>query len=202
MHLNLSGKPSWHSSREYELTPLISSVAFVTGAGGITGQVCTLQFAREGVRRLAGLDLSRNGLRNTESLLLKEFPDAQFLPLQGNLAIEEEVDQAFKEALRVFWHIDYAVNNAAVPGPCRPTSQNTLGDLDRVLSINLRGLWLCERAEVRLMEKQEPLLLHPQDYSVRSQSDYTSSSIADRLYSRLRARESKGSISTCPRSWV
>jgi hypothetical protein len=71
-------------------------------AGGIIGQVCILQFACEGVRRLAGLDLSLNGLKNTESLLLKEFPDAQFLSLQANLAIEEEVDQAFKEVLRVF----------------------------------------------------------------------------------------------------
>ena len=80
-----------------------------------------------------------------------------------NLAIEEEVDQAFQEVLKVFGRVDYAVNNAAVPGPFQPTSQNTVADLDKVLSVNLGGLWLCERAEVRIMEKQDPLISHAGD---------------------------------------
>lgn len=105
---------------------------------------------------MVGLDLSLEGLKNTETLLLKEFPTAQFLPLQVNLAVEREVEEAFEQVLRAFGRIDYAVNNAAVPGPFRPTAQNTLADLDQVLDVNLKGLWLCERAEVRLMEKQDP----------------------------------------------
>jgi NAD(P)-dependent dehydrogenase (short-subunit alcohol dehydrogenase family) len=84
--------------------------------------------------------------------------------LQVNLAVEKEIEEAFKEVLRVFGRIDYAVNNAAVPGPFRPTAQNTLADLDKVLAVNLKGLWLCERAEVRLMEKQDPLPSQAKDF--------------------------------------
>ncbi|OJJ05923.1 hypothetical protein ASPVEDRAFT_154040 [Aspergillus versicolor CBS 583.65] len=157
MHLNLSG------------------VAFVTGAGGSIGQACILQFAREGVQRLVGLDLSLECLKTTESLLLKEFPNAQFLPLQVDLGVEREVDEAFEKVLRVFGRIDYAVNNAAVPGPFRPTAENTLADLDKVLAVNVKGIWLCERAEVRLMEKQDPPPSQAKDF-------------------RLRARDSRGSI--------
>jgi Dehydrogenases with different specificities (related to short-chain alcohol dehydrogenases) len=79
------------------------------------------------------------------------------------LTVEEEVDRAFKEILNVFGRIDYAVNNAGVSGPIRPIAENNISDVDKVIFVNLKGLWLCERAELRIMEKQEPLSLYPED---------------------------------------
>jgi NAD(P)-dependent dehydrogenase (short-subunit alcohol dehydrogenase family) len=129
----------------------------VTGAGGSIGRACILQFARDGVQRIAGLDVSVDALKQTEAILRSQFPSVQFLSLQADLSQEKEVQDAFCKVADIFGRIDYAVNNAAIGGPFAPTADNTLQDLDRVLAVNLRGLWLCERAELQLMQSQEPL---------------------------------------------
>jgi NAD(P)-dependent dehydrogenase (short-subunit alcohol dehydrogenase family) len=95
-------------------------VAFVTGAGGFIGQACVLQFARDGVTRIAGLDISADGLAKTASLLHDEFTEQHFLQLVTNLAIEEEVEAAFRKVVNAFGLIDYGVNNAGIGGSFKP----------------------------------------------------------------------------------
>jgi NAD(P)-dependent dehydrogenase (short-subunit alcohol dehydrogenase family) len=60
--------------------------------------------------------------------------------------------------MKKFGRLDYAVNNAAVGASLRPTTEVPASDYDRVLSINLKGTWLCERAELKIMEAQSPLI--------------------------------------------
>ena len=59
--------------------------------------------------------------------------------------------------MQEFGRIDYLVNNAAIAAPFKPTGQSLTEDFDRVLGVNLRGLWFCQRAVLGVMEAQEPL---------------------------------------------
>lgn len=55
-----------------------------------------------------------------------------------------------------FGRLDYAVNAAGTIGPWANSQQLKLEDADRVMNVNYRGTFLCGRAEVRAMLKNEP----------------------------------------------
>ncbi|KFY94927.1 hypothetical protein V498_03641, partial [Pseudogymnoascus sp. VKM F-4517 (FW-2822)] len=135
----------------------LPGVAFITGAGGAVGRAIALQFARDGVRRIAGLDISQTDLLDTAKELKDEIPDAEFLPIVADMSNENEIKTAFQQVVLKFGRIDYAINNAAIASPFVTTGDAELKDFDRVQNINLRGTWLCEREELRQMINQEPL---------------------------------------------
>lgn len=140
----------------------LPGVALITGAGGSIGRACVLQFALDGCTRIIGLDISTPGLASTASALqtLPTPPTrtpVDFLPLVVNQASEDEVTTAIATAVEKFGRIDYLVNNAAIAAPFAPTAASQTSDFDRVLGVNLRGLWFCQRAVLRVMETQAPL---------------------------------------------
>jgi len=53
-----------------------------------------------------------------------------------------------------FGRIDAAFNNAGVMAHIAPTADSTREDWDRVISVNLRGVWSCMKHELRHMERQ------------------------------------------------
>lgn len=129
----------------------------MTGAGGMVGRHAILQFARDGVRKLAGLDISEPGLKETERLVNELAPDAVFLPLVADLLKEEEVKTAFASIVSKWGRVDYAVNNAGIGQPLGLTQDTQTDDFERVIGVNLRGVWFCERLELAQMAAQEPL---------------------------------------------
>lgn len=120
------------------------------------GRAICLQFAQDGVRRISGLDISESALNETESVLLQGFPDVVFYKLVADLTREEEVQLAIQETVLKFGRIDYAVNNAGIGQPLKPTSETKLADFDTVMAVNVRGVFLCEKYELLQMQEQEP----------------------------------------------
>lgn len=132
-------------------------VAFITGAGGALGRAIILQFARDGITQIAGLDISSNLLSDTECALTKHFPAVRFLSIVADIADEKQVENAIQQVVERFGRLDYAVNNAAVGQPLRPTTEVEPEYFDRVISVNLKGLWHCHRYELKQMMSQAPL---------------------------------------------
>ncbi len=63
------------------------------------------------------------------------------------------------EGVKAFGSIHYAVNNAGISNKPRVrTHELEVEAYDRVQMVNQRGVWLCERAELRQMLRQEPVL--------------------------------------------
>ena len=60
------------------------------------------------------------------------------------------VDRAVAE----FGRLDAAFNNAGIMAHIAPTADSTREDWDRVIGINLRGVWSCMKHELRQMERQ------------------------------------------------
>lgn len=87
----------------------------------------------------------------------------EFLPLALDLTQESEVESAIQKTVAKFGRIDYAINNAGIGQPLKPTSETDVADFEKVMAVNLKGVFLCEKHELRQMEKQEPVV--PRDYS-------------------------------------
>jgi len=109
------------------------------------------------VTKIAGLDLSPTSLQETSSILAQEFPKVEFLQLVVDLSNESQVEVTYQKVVEKFGRIDYAVNNAAISSPLLPSTELSSGIFDRIMSVNLRGVWLCERAALKQMVTQTPL---------------------------------------------
>ncbi|KAF2809854.1 short chain dehydrogenase/ reductase [Mytilinidion resinicola] len=136
----------------------LNGVLFITGAGGSIGTAILLQFARDGCTKISAVDISAAALASTATALATQFPDVELLQNTGDITNEADIDRIFASTVKRFGRIDYAVNNAGVGAQLRPTTEVPSSDYDRVLNINLKGTWLCEKAELKIMEAQEPLV--------------------------------------------
>lgn len=113
------------------------------------------QFAKDGCRKIIGLDASRGGLEETASQLSTDVGNhTDFVPIPTDLTVEREVHNAFEEVKQRFGRIDYAVNNAGVSQKSQTTPESSLDEFEKVMSVNLKGVWLCAREELRIMESQ------------------------------------------------
>ncbi|KIW13764.1 hypothetical protein PV08_08955 [Exophiala spinifera] len=139
----------------------LSGVALVTGAGGAIGRAVALGYARHGVTRIAGLDLSSNGLQETASELASSYPGVQFLPIVVDLASEEQVAKAIAQVVAEYGAIHYAANNAGIGRPYGLTHETDTADFEQVMSVNVRGVFLCEKYELQQMAKQDARPVNP-----------------------------------------
>jgi NAD(P)-dependent dehydrogenase (short-subunit alcohol dehydrogenase family) len=133
-----------------------TSCALVTGAGGAVGRSVTLGLARHGVRKIAGLDLNAEALEGTAGALFKASPEVEFIPLKVDLTSEEAVSASIATAANRFGRIDFAINVAGIGQPLAATGETASSDFDKVMNVNFRAAWLCEKYELQQMNQQEP----------------------------------------------
>jgi 3-oxoacyl-[acyl-carrier protein] reductase len=74
--------------------------------------------------------------------------------LHCDVTDEAAVGDATDASLAALGHVDILVNNAGVNGPTRPTWDYSLDDWNKVLAVDLTGVFLCSRALVRPMRKR------------------------------------------------
>jgi NAD(P)-dependent dehydrogenase (short-subunit alcohol dehydrogenase family) len=127
------------------------------------GQGIALAYARNGIRNLVLTDLSTSHLSSTIAQLKAANTNINVLPLQANVASEQEVNSAFQKAAEAFGRIDVAVNVAGVGGAAQATTDIEESEWRRVVNINLDGVWRCQRAELKVMVGQESV-----SFSIRS----------------------------------
>ena len=70
---------------------------------------------------------------------------------------EKSVMQGVQEVANHFGRIDYAVNNAGGGGPIRPSSEVSAAEFRAVIDLNMVGLWIGQREQIKQMLRQEPL---------------------------------------------
>lgn len=72
-----------------------------------------------------------------------------------DVASEASVEAAIDATVAAFGRLDIAVNNSGIGGAHGPSHEMTPEDWRRVFDVNVHGVWLCQRAEIRQMLKQE-----------------------------------------------
>ncbi len=64
------------------------------------------------------------------------------------------VTATFEKVLHRFGRIDYAVNCAGLPTNNKPSTECSVEEFDHINGVNIRGLWLCSREELKVMKEQ------------------------------------------------
>jgi len=120
------------------------------------GQYTAYAFAGYGVRQIAICDIRPEGLDQTSIELKKRHPDIEVLSINMDARKEQDVESAVAQTVDKFGRLDLGVNNAGIGGEA-PTDQLKFENWRKVMSVNLDGVWLCQRAQIRQMLKQELL---------------------------------------------
>lgn len=123
-------------------------VALVTGSGAGIGRATALKFAEEGAKVVVS-DINRLDGEETVSLISTGGGEAVFV--KADVSKPDEVNALVSEAANAFGRLDCACNNAGIEGRIAPLADQSAEDFDQVLSINLRGVFLCLQAEIRQM---------------------------------------------------
>ncbi|HVY80078.1 MAG TPA: SDR family NAD(P)-dependent oxidoreductase [Steroidobacteraceae bacterium] len=123
------------------------SVVICGGARGI-GFACAEAFAREGAR-VAIFDWNAESLAQAQAALRAS--GVEVLTRQVDVSNAEAVEAAHAHVIETFGGIDVGFNNAGIGAPFRPIEETPEADWDKVIDVNLKGVWLCVRAQVRHM---------------------------------------------------
>lgn len=131
---------------------MMGTVALVTGAGSGIGRATALAFAKAGAKTIVA-DIAEHSGRETEAMIREAGGESAFVHVDVTSArsVENMVDQT----VEMYGRIDYAFNNAGI------ANQTSVGaadfdeeQWDRMLNINLKGVWLCLKYQCRQMLKQ------------------------------------------------
>lgn len=123
-------------------------VALVTGAGSGIGRGSALAFASEGANVVVA-DVNEDGGTETAKQIEDMGRGAKFV--KTDVSRDAEVKNLVARTIDAFGRLDFAHNNAGVLGTARPTHEIEEADWDRLLAINLKGVWLCMKYEVPRM---------------------------------------------------
>ena len=123
-------------------------VAVVTGAASGIGRATALAFAREGASVVVS-DVSEQNVRDTARMI--EELGGRALAVACDVTRTEDVKAALDRTIETFGRLDCAFNNAGVENEVKPMADVTEEEWDRIVAVNLRGVFLCMKHEVPLM---------------------------------------------------
>jgi NAD(P)-dependent dehydrogenase (short-subunit alcohol dehydrogenase family) len=126
-------------------------VAFVTGAAGGIGRATAIAFAREGAS-VAIVDLSEKGLEETAAGI--EGVGGKFISLKANVADSSEIKDAVGKTVERFGRLDAGFNNAGIEQPGAAAGDIEEDLWDRIVNVNLRGVYICMKHQIQQMLKQ------------------------------------------------
>ena len=130
---------------------LDGKVALVTGGSSGIGRASALMFAREGAKIVVA-DVVAQGGEETVGMIKKSGGEAIFVKVDVSKAAE--VEAMINKAVETYGQLDCAFNNAGIEGTLTTTAAYTEEDWDRVININLKGVWLSMKYEIPQMLKQ------------------------------------------------
>lgn len=130
---------------------LQGKVALITGGTTGIGRDTAVLFAKEGAKVVI---TGRREAEGNETIALVRAAGGEGLFLKSDVSKTADVESAVQKTVEKFARLDVAFNNAGIEGSWKPIIEQTEEDWNSVIDINLKGTWLCLRAEIQQMLKQ------------------------------------------------
>lgn len=120
----------------------------ITGAAAGIGRATALCFAAEGAQVVVS-DIDSKGATETVAQIVTEGGTATMVP--ADVSNPADVKNLIDQSVSAYGKLDCAVNNAGIEGEMEPFVDQTDDNFDAITSVNLKGTFLCLRAEIAAM---------------------------------------------------
>jgi NAD(P)-dependent dehydrogenase (short-subunit alcohol dehydrogenase family) len=129
---------------------LKEKVSIITGAGSGLGRATAILFAREGAKVVVAANREKDGEQTAKSI--KEAGGDAIL-VQVDVTKASDLEKAVKAAVARYGKLDIMLNNAGTPGPGKLIADITEDEWNRVISVNLTGVFLGTKYAIPEMLK-------------------------------------------------
>lgn len=126
-------------------------VALVTGSGRGIGKACLMTFVKRGAKAVVADIDEENGKAVAEEI--REM-GSEAIFLKTDVSDPESVKKMVEDTVEAFGRLDCAVNNAGIGGAQALTGDYKTSDWNKVIDINLNGVFYCMRSEIKQMVEQ------------------------------------------------
>ncbi len=130
---------------------LQDKVALVTGGTSGIGRDAAVLFAKSGAKVVVA---GRREAEGKETVEMIRAAGGDGLFVKTDVSKAAEVEALVRKTVEKFGRLDVAFNNAGIEGNWVPITGQSEEDWDRTIDINLKGVWLCLKYEIRQMLKQ------------------------------------------------
>jgi NAD(P)-dependent dehydrogenase (short-subunit alcohol dehydrogenase family) len=132
-------------------TELEGKVGLVTGGTSGIGRETAVLFAKAGAKVVVA---GRRAVEGEETIELIRAAGGDGMFVKTDVSKATEVETLVQKTVERFGRLDIAFNNAGIEGVWSPIVRQSEEDWDRTIAINLKGVWLCLKYEIRQMLKQ------------------------------------------------
>ena len=130
---------------------LEGKVGLVTGGTSGIGRDTAILFAKAGVKVVVA---GRRDVEGEKTVGLVRAAGGDGLFVKTDVSKASQVEALIQKVVERFGRLDVAFNNAGIEGVWVPIVRQSEEDWDRTIDINLKGVWLCLKYEIRQMLKQ------------------------------------------------
>jgi NAD(P)-dependent dehydrogenase (short-subunit alcohol dehydrogenase family) len=127
---------------------LDGKVALITGAGSGIGRASAILFAQEGAK-VAVADYVPAGGQETVKMIKDSGGEAVFI--EADVSKTADVQRMVNATVEAYGRIDILFNNAGINGPLVRTAEASEEDWDRIININLKGVFLASKYSIPVM---------------------------------------------------
>jgi len=130
---------------------LLGKVALITGGGAGIGRATALAFASEGAK-VAVVDINGAAAQAVAEELVAAGHEA--ISIVTDVSRSDEVAAMVAQVVARFGRLDVAFNNAGIDIEHEPLAKTSEEAFDKLISVNVKGVWLCMKHEIEQMLKQ------------------------------------------------
>jgi NAD(P)-dependent dehydrogenase (short-subunit alcohol dehydrogenase family) len=129
-----------------------NKVALVTGGTSGIGKATAIALGNAGAKVVFSGRREEEG-EDTANLIRQS--GAECLFVRSDVSSETDVKVLIQKTVESYGRLDCAFNNAGIDSPMKPLHEQSVEDFDKLMAINVRGLFLCMKYEIQQMLTQE-----------------------------------------------